>query len=154
MLFRKYKVNKLIRAYQDEYAREIPENVFDRETLLELKDVNLADIANDYDALKGYEYYKSPRTLGDEIGGVKPDCTNVIPDKSRYVPSTVDYSRPGFRNGLANSRRKLQYKRFVMSTDFYFYPTRHSNTFKLVAETGYCWKSLDHNVIIGEPTLG
>lgn len=134
ILFRKHKVQKILNTYFAEYNRVIPEKVLARAELLKLKELNLQDLASQYDALEGYQYFEV------QLDGCAPLIAHVIPDKSDYCPSSTRWI---FNNEMAIQRRlvRLRSRRFIKNTDYLTYAIRvEGQEIVYSVSSGSCWK--------------
>lgn len=135
ILFRKRKVQAILRAYATEYDKKIPEKVIARDELVSMKELNLEELAAQYDALEGYQYYKSPAQMGD----FPDDIQHAIPDKSVYCPSGYRFHKHGV--AIINSLKELKRAKFVQRhTGKYNIFPQHAEVFKEFS--GLCWKNM------------
>jgi hypothetical protein len=109
---RKRKVQKVLDSYKEILHKHIPEDTLAREELEALRDIELKELAISYDALGGYDFFKTPDPYiflpGDAKIGANPTYTvdHYIPGYSRCIPNRV--SKPT-KNKLLKLRRQLAY---------------------------------------------
>lgn len=117
ILFRKRKVKKLLEAYEQEFNREISEELIAYDELQEMKQLRLAEIAAEFDLLEGHKY------------------TTTIPQLSHYVPNSIDLML-GY-NKIINLIYKLKNAKFVEKDEYAFYP---EGFLFLEPDATICWK--------------
>lgn len=123
MLFRRYKVNKVLKEYQKVFLT----NTQGMEELEALRVIQLEELAIMYDLLDGIRYYR---------GGVLEEGLNAehcVPDRSMKYPSfVVDMDAHLFvRKARAfNTRRKYPDQKFFHAI----------NSIKLTERGNVCWK--------------
>lgn len=93
-LLRRYKIRKVLKLYEEEQAKVIPDNYIAHEELTALKVVNLTQLAIAYDLLEGGKQYS--------VGLVK------IPTPSRYTPYIIS-AKSGLTSTLQDKCRHIQY---------------------------------------------
>ena len=128
MLFRKSKVLKILKEYSRIYDHVIPDEVYGREELEAIKQIELQQLALAYDALNGYTYYR------ESLDGIELNVHNHMPDYSRAIPSTR-YASPV--TGLAASVRGFKGTKFLQRNDFImpYCAVRQFNGMKVIETT-------------------
>ena len=130
MLFRKSKVLKILKEYSRIYDQVIPDEVYGREELEAIKQIELQQLALAYDALNGYTYYR------ESLDGIELNVHNHMPDYSSYTPS-IKYCNDVQK--LARQIRVFKNVKFLQRNEFISDQIAR-NDVVFVASGGKKWK--------------